>query len=202
MTPVHMATFNPEPRGPEPVRDFCACHAGCVCSMPPLPEAPQPPQPTTTTATNLIRRCFLEQTAAWVEIYVNILKGTLAQGFICAGSDVKLAPSDYFQFICKSKPKENSKGYVIFIYIYPPFAFFCYRALFLRLDIVVSAANIAKGGADVPDPARLPRGPAALLEQMCSAIVNRHVCLSPSYYSRRVINRLITQKHQCKATEQ
>lgn len=55
-----------------------------------------------------------------------------------------------------------------------------------RRDIVVNTANIAKrekkkerGGADVPDPAWLPWGAATLLEQMCSAIVNRHVRLGP-----------------------
>lgn len=40
------------------------------------------------------------------------------------------------------------------------------------------------------------------LQQMCSAIVNRHVRHGPSYYRRRMINRLIRRKHQCKATEQ
>lgn len=73
----------------------------------------------------------------------------------------------------------------------------------LWVDVILwSTLLILQKGADVPDPAWLPWGPPTLLEQMCSAIVNRHVCLSPSYYSRRMINRLITQKHQCKATEQ
>lgn len=71
------------------------------------------------------------------------------------------------------------------------------------VDVILwSTLLILQKGADVSAPAWLPWGPPTLLEQMCSAIVNRHVCLSPSYYSRRMINRLITQKHQCKATEQ
>lgn len=77
------------------------------------------------------------------------------------------------------------------------------RHFFLGVDVILwSTLLILQKGADVPDPAWPPLGPPTLLEQMCSAIVNRHVCLSPSYYSRRMINRLITQKHQCKATEQ
>lgn len=64
--------------------------------------------------TNLIRHCFLEQTAAWVEIYVNILKGTLAQKFICAGSDVKLAPLIIFNLFANQDPKRTLKGLWIF----------------------------------------------------------------------------------------
>ena len=136
----------------------------------------------------------------------------------------KAHPSDYFQFICKSRPKENTKGLVdfnkgmssyswtacFFSFLFSLTFFLCCstphkqpRHFFLWVDVILwSTPLILQKGADVPDPAWLPWGPPTLLEQMCSAIVNRHVCLSPSYYSRRMINRLITQKHQCKATEQ
>lgn len=184
------------------------CHVGCVC-------LPQPP-------TRLIRHCFLEQTAAWVEIYVNILKGTLAQKFICAGSDAKLTPLIIFNLFANQDPKRTRKRSWILTWV-SSYSWtglgFCFKIFILCVcaitrhteastflpwvDVILwSTLLILQKGADVPDPAWLPWGPPTLLEQMCSAIVNRHVCLSPSYYSRRMINRLITQKHQCKATEQ
>lgn len=122
------------------------CHVGCVC-------LPLPP-------TNPIRHCFLEQTAAWVEIYVNILKGTLAQKFICAGSDVKLTPLIIFNLFANQDPRRTLKGSWILTWAaIAGLAFFVLRFFFFfsrhreslhissmgRRDIVVNTANIAKG---------------------------------------------------------
>lgn len=88
-----------EGAGPVIFRMFSACAPPCwLLSVRPC----HPPTPT-NTPTDLIRHRFLEQTAARVEIYVNIWRGTAALKSIRAGSDAELRPSDYFQFICKSK---------------------------------------------------------------------------------------------------